>query len=123
MRTDSRELLAVGIFGAKSRIGDRIEMLFAAWTHFLAAHIRRRSHSERGRFGRHDAHRFARPALDRLRATATAGVLRSRLRETNTGGPERDGPRYILPIPAGWAILRRKRVFGNAHNERLQGGQ
>jgi len=27
MRTESRELLAVGIFGAKSRIGDRIEML------------------------------------------------------------------------------------------------
>jgi uncharacterized protein (TIGR03435 family) len=27
MRTDSREMLAVGIFGRKSRIGDRIEML------------------------------------------------------------------------------------------------
>jgi len=27
MRTESRELLAVGIFGGKSRIGDRIEML------------------------------------------------------------------------------------------------
>jgi len=27
MRTESRELLAVGIFGSKSRIGDRIEML------------------------------------------------------------------------------------------------
>jgi hypothetical protein len=27
MRTESRELLAVGIFGGKSRIGDRIELL------------------------------------------------------------------------------------------------
>jgi hypothetical protein len=27
MRTESREMLAVGIFGGNSRIGDRIEML------------------------------------------------------------------------------------------------
>jgi hypothetical protein len=27
MRTESRELLAVGIFGTKSNLGDRIEML------------------------------------------------------------------------------------------------
>lgn len=27
MRTESRELLAVGVFGSKSRIGDRIEVL------------------------------------------------------------------------------------------------
>src|SRR5580698_10038067 len=36
MRTESRELLAVGIFGAKSRIGDRIEMLLRRGRTFSA---------------------------------------------------------------------------------------
>jgi hypothetical protein len=41
MRTESRELLAVGIFGGKSRVGDRIEILLRRGRTFCANAIPR----------------------------------------------------------------------------------
>jgi hypothetical protein len=47
MRTKSRELLAVGIFGSKSRVGDRIETLLRRGLHFFSANIENRRRPDR----------------------------------------------------------------------------
>jgi hypothetical protein len=69
MRTESRELLAVGIFGHKSVLGDRIEMLLR----------RGRTFSPRASAAgvTVSAIGLARPALDCVRATAGPTVIRS----------------------------------------------